>query len=130
MRARGHFDVTLVPQAQAEGVGDPSIGRMSIAKRFHGELDATSLGEMLVYRSEIKGSAGYVAMERVTGTLAGRHGHFTLQHSGSMARGVPGLMLTVVADSATEELMGLTGAMTIEIIDGQHDYQLDYQLPA
>jgi hypothetical protein len=101
---------------------------MSIDKQFHGDLEATSQGEMLMAGTEVKGSAGYVAMERVTGTLHGRAGAFTLQHSGTMTRGVPQLSVTVVPDSGTGQLVGLAGKMAIKIADGKHFYEFDYTL--
>src|SRR3954463_6493560 len=110
-RASGPFEVKLTPQSPATGFGDPTVGRMAIDKRYHGDLDATSKGEMLASRTEVDGSAGYVALERVTGTLHGRAGSFSLQHSGTMNRGVPQLSVTVVPDSATGELAGLAGRM-------------------
>jgi len=101
---------------------------MSIDKQFHGDLEATSKGEMLSAMTSVKGSAGYVAIERVSGTLHGRHGTFILQHSGTMTRGAPQLSVTVVPDSATGELVGLTGKMTIKIADGKHSYDFEYTL--
>ncbi|HYI11827.1 MAG TPA: DUF3224 domain-containing protein [Thermoanaerobaculia bacterium] len=126
-RAAGTFEVKLVPQTPADA--EAAIGRMSIDKQFHGDLEGTSKGEMLAVQSGVKGSAGYVAMERVTGTLAGRTGTFVLQHSGTMNRGEPGLTITVVPDSGTGGLEGLTGWMTIDIRDGKHFYALEYGLP-
>jgi hypothetical protein len=101
---------------------------MSIDKQFHGDLEATSKGQMLAISSDVKGSAGYVAMERVTGMLQGRTGTFALQHSGTMTRGVPQLIITVVPDSGTGELVGLSGKMTIDIVDGKHSYDFEYTL--
>lgn len=126
-RARGTFDVTLVPLETAGG-GGKGLGRMSIAKRFEGGLEASSKGEMLTAMTEVKGSAGYVAIERVSGTLDGRAGTFVLQHSGTMTRGAPRLTVTVVPDSGTEGLAGLAGAMTIEVVDGKHLYDFAYTL--
>jgi hypothetical protein len=120
MTATGTFEVKLNPQA------DEIIGRMSIDKQFHGDLEATSKGQMLAVQGEVKGSAGYVAMERVTGTLAGRSGSFALQHSGTMNRGVPEQSVTVVPDSGTGELVGISGKMTIRIADGKHFYDLEW----
>ena len=128
-RATGRFDVKLTPQAAVEGAVDPSVGRMAIEKRFHGDLDASSKGEMLATRGDFEGSAGYVAIERVTGTLHGRNGSFSLQHSGTMNRGAPTLSVTVVPDSGTGELVGLAGTMAIIIEDGKHSYEFDYTLP-
>ena len=101
---------------------------MSINKQFQGDLEATSKGEMLSVLSSVKGSAGYVAMERVTGTLHGHSGTFALQHTGSMNRGEPSLNITVVPDSGTGDLAGLTGKMEIIIADGKHSYVFDYAL--
>ncbi len=122
----GPFDVKLAPQVDAEGVGDPAIGRMSIDKQFHGDLEATSKGQMLGVRTAVKNSAGYVAMERVVGTLAGRTGSFVLQHNTTMFRGEPRQSVMVVPDSGTDGLVGLAGTMTIEITDVKHFYHFEY----
>lgn len=127
--ASGAFEVKLNPQAPDDKVGDPTVGRMSIDKQFHGDLEAASKGQMLTAMTDIKGSAGYVAIERVTGTLHGRSGSFALQHSGIMNRGVPQLTITVVPDSGTGQLLGLAGKMAITIIDGKHSYDFEYTLP-
>ena len=126
--ARGSFEVKLNPQAPEDGVGDPTVGRMAIDKQFRGDLEATSRGQMLAAMTDVEGSAGYVAIERVTGTLDGRSGTFALQHSGTMTRGVPQLTITVVPDSGTGELVGLTGRMMIDIADGKHSYDFEYTL--
>jgi hypothetical protein len=99
---------------------------MSIDKQFHGDLDATSQGEMLSAMSAVEGSAGYVAIERVSGTLHGRSGSFVLQHNATMTRGAPYLNIIVVPDSGTGDLVGLTGSMNIIITDGKHFYEFDY----
>jgi hypothetical protein len=122
-RAAGTFDVKL----NAQG-GDPPLARMSIDKQFHGELEAASKGEMLSAGTDVKGSAGYVAIEKVSGTLQGRSGSFVLQHSGTMTRGTPQLSVTVVPDSGTGELKGLAGKMAIIIKDGKHLYEFEYTL--
>jgi uncharacterized protein len=127
-RASGPFEVTLNPQVD-EKVGDPTVGRMSIDKQFHGDLEAISKGQMLTAMTETKGSAGYVAIERVTGTLKGRSGSFALQHTGTMDRGVPQLSVTVVPDSGTGQLAGISGKMSINIVNGKHSYEFDYALP-
>ena len=127
--ARGTFDVKLTPQAADDKTGEPTIGRMTIDKQFHGDLEGTSKGQMLTAGTEVKGSAGYVAIERVSGTLQGRKGTVALQHSGTMARGDAQLTITVVPDSGTGEFAGLTGRMTIEIVDGKHFYDFEYSLP-
>jgi hypothetical protein len=125
--AEGAFDVKMVPQP-ADPAGGESIGRMLLDKRFHGTLDAVSRGQMLAMRTAVTGSAGYVAMEVVTGKLDGRQGSFVLQHSGTMNRGAPTLTLTVVPDSGMGELAGLSGSMAIDIADGKHNYRFDYSL--
>jgi hypothetical protein len=102
---------------------------MSITKQFHGGLEASSRGEMLAATTSVKGSAGYVAMEVVTGSLNGRVGTFVLQHSGTMTRGVPNLAVTVVPDSGTGKLSGLAGVMAINIADGNHSYDFQFTLP-
>lgn len=124
-RASGTFDVTLTPQPS-----ENAIGRMVIVKQFHGDLEATSTGEMLAAGTVIPNSAGYVAMEKVIGTLEGRHGSFVLQHSGTMTRGAPELSVMVVPDSATDGLLGLSGTMAINIADGLHSYDFDYTIAA
>ncbi len=127
--ASGPFEVKLTPQTPAEGFGDPSVGRMALDKRFQGGLEATSRGEMLATRTETAGSAGYVAMERVTGSLHDREGSFALQHSGTMNRGVPQLIVSVVPDSGTGQLVGLAGTMAIQVEGGKHSYDFEYTLP-
>lgn len=126
---RGPFDVKTTPQPATDGVGDPLIGRMSLDKHFHGDLEGASLGQMLASGSlSVKGSAGYVAMERVDGTLMGKRGSFVLQHSSTMNRGVPTQSITVVPDTGTDELVGLTGRMTIDIVDKKHFYNFEFDL--
>jgi len=125
--ASGSFDVQLTPQAPEDG--NTSLGRMTIEKQFHGVLDAVSHGQMLAVQTNIKGSAGYVALEVVNGSLAGRKGTFALQHSGTMDRGQPQLSVTVVPDSGTDELRGLSGKMEIRIeAGGKHFYDFDYRI--
>jgi Protein of unknown function (DUF3224) len=128
--ARGPFEVKLAPQKadnpQAEKSGH---GRMSIDKQFHGDLVGASQGEMLSFMSSTKGSAGYVAIEKVTATLGGRTGTFVLQHTGTMTRGEPLLSIRVVPDSGTGQLTGISGTMTIAIApDGAHSYEFEYVL--
>jgi len=128
--ATGPFDVKLAPQPLS-GVADASgLSRMSIDKRFHGALEASSSGEMLSAGNPASGSAGYVALEAVRGTLDGRAGSFVLQHSSTLARGVPTQSITVVPDSGTDALAGLAGRMVVEIAPGgAHAYRFEYSLP-
>ena len=125
--AKGTFEVKLSPQVDGEEAG-ASLGRLLIDKRFAGDLVATSRGQMLAFRSGVEGSAGYVALEHVEGTLAGRAGGFVLQHSGTMERGAQQLSVTVVPDSGTGELEGLAGRMRIAVAEGRHSYEFDYTL--
>lgn len=128
--ASGTFEVQLKPMPTYETAEGAMLGRMSIDKQFRGDLEATSRGEMLSAGTAVKGSAAYSAVERVSGTLAGRRGTFVLQHTGVMNRGAPSLVITVVPDSGTGELAGLTGTMGIQIEGGRHSYTFDYDLPA
>ncbi len=98
-------------------------------KQFHGDLEATSKGEMLTVSTSVKGSGVYVAVEHVTGALQGRKGSFALHHTGIMTRGTPELKITVVPDSGTDQLAGLNRRMTIKIDNGKHSYRFDYTLP-
>lgn len=123
-RAAGPFEVRMAPLET-----DAPVGRMSLDKTYHGDLQGTAQGEFLAAMTPVEGSAGYVAIERVTGTLAGRSGTFMLQHSGTMARGAQSLSITVVPDSGTDGLAGLTGTMRIIIEGGKHAYEFDYTLP-
>ena len=125
-RARGEFEVKLAPQAPD---GDSGVGRMTIDKSFAGDLVGTSLGQMLSVMGAVQGSAGYVAMERFTGTLAGRSGSFALQHKGVMDRGAPFLEILVVPDSGTDQLTGISGRLDIVIEGKKHSYVLEYSLP-
>lgn len=127
-RASGAFDVKLSALETYNNTDGAGLGHMSIDKQFHGDLDATSKGEMLSAMGSVKGSAGYVAIERVSGTLHGRSGSFVLQHNATMTRGQPYLNIIVVPDSGSGELAGLTGTMNIVIADGKHSYEFDYAL--
>jgi uncharacterized protein DUF3224 len=129
MHAKGDFDVKLVPQAPEDKTEGSTLGRMSIDKQYHGDLEGTSKGEMLSAMTGVKGSAGYVALERVTGKLQERSGTFVLQHDGMMNRGDARLTITVVPDSGTGQLAGLAGTMTIQITEGKDFYELQYTLP-
>jgi hypothetical protein len=128
-QARGTFDVQLDPQAPDAGAEGTLPDRLTIDKQFHGDLEGTSHGQMLAATTAVTGSAGYVAIERVRGRLAGRSGSFVLQHSGTLERGTPHLSVTVVPDSGTEELAGLAGGMEIIIAEGKHSYVFEYTLP-
>jgi hypothetical protein len=128
MLATGTFDVKLSPQTLAHGVEGLPIARMSLDKTFSGDLEAVSCGEMISAGTQVKGSAGYVAMEWVCGTLHGRKGNFVLQHSATMNRGAPEMHIAVIPDSGTGELLGLTGSLTITIAEGKHFYSFDYSI--
>jgi len=127
-RATGEFDVKLTPQANPTAGDESPIARMAIDKQFRGELEGTSSGEMLSAGTPTKNSAGYVAIERVTGALHGKRGAFTLQHDATMTRGEGKLNIIVIPDSGTGELAGLSGSMTIAVTDGKHFYTFDYAL--
>lgn len=126
--AKGTFDVKITPQEDA--ALDKTFSRMSIDKQIHGDLEATSKGLMLATGGPKEGAGGYVALERVTGTLGGRTGSFTLQHNATMQNGKGDLNIVVVPGSGTEQLAGLSGKFNIEIKDGKHYYDLEYTLPA
>lgn len=128
--AKGTFEVTITPQPHQEGVGDPLIARMSITKTFSGEMNGVSHGQMLAYRSSVvSSSAGYVAMEKVQGTLNGRDGSFVMQHDGVMNRGESLLSIKIVSDSGTDQLEGIAGEMLLTIEQGKHFYEFRYTLP-
>lgn len=126
-QATGPFEVRLTPQTDAHS--DPALGRMILDKQFHGDLDATSQGQMLTAGSA-QGSGVYVALEKVTGTLNGRKGTFVLHHTGIMQPGGPRLTIAVAPDSGTGDLAGISGKMEIAVADGKHSYTFDYLLPA
>lgn len=128
MKASGTFEVKLIPLSFHDEAGDSNLARLALDKTFTGDLEATSKGEMLSARTDTEGSAGYVAIERVTGKLNGHQGTFVLLHSGTMAGGEQHLSIAVVPDSGTEELIGLSGTMDIRIEDGKHYYSFEYQL--
>lgn len=127
-KASGTFEVKMTPQSADEKSEGATVGRFSLDKKFQGDIEGTSKGEMLAVSTLVQGSAGYVAMEQVTGTLNGRTGTFALQHTGTMNRGTPQLSITVVPDSGTGQLVGLTGKMDIKIADGKHFYDFEYSL--
>lgn len=126
MHAKGTFEVKLAPQSDNL---DPTLGRMTSEKQFHGDIEGTSKGQMLSVSTDVKGSATYVAVERVTGKLSGRTGTFALYHIGLMERGTPTLRIAVAPDSGTGELTGISGTFNITITDGKHFYDLEYSLP-
>ena len=128
MHAAGPFEVKMTPQPPDDSADADVLGRLTLDKQFRGDLDATSKGQMLAASSAVKGSAGYVAIERVTGKLNGREGSFHLQHTGTMNRGTPSLTITVIPDSGTGDLAGLAGSMKIDIADGKHTYVFEYSL--
>jgi hypothetical protein len=124
--ASGTFDVKLTPQTDDKG--DPALSRMTFDKQFHGDLEGTSKGQMLA-AGDPRTSGVYVAIEKFNGTLKGRNGTFILHHTGLMTRGAPQLSIEVVPDSGTGQLAGLTGKLTINIVDGKHFYEFEYTLP-
>jgi hypothetical protein len=126
-KASGTFEVKVTPQPPDEA-DTSGIGRLLLDKEFHGDLEGTSKGQMLAVGTAVEGSAGYVAMEQISGALHGRSGSFALQHIGSMTRGNPDLKVTVVPDSGTGDLAGLSGKMQIIIAEGKHSYEFDYTL--
>jgi hypothetical protein len=127
-QAKGSFEVKIAPLPPDAGTPDTTLGRMSLDKQFHGDLEATGKGQMLTAGTP-SSSGVYVAIERVTGTLHGRNGSFVLHHSGIMTRGQSQLTVAVVPDSGTDELLDISGNLSIEIADGKHFYTFDYTLP-
>lgn len=130
LTGRGTFEIKLDFQEPYDTADGISLGRATFTKRFAGDLMGTSTGEMLSALTAVKGSAGYVSSERITGTLHGQTGSFVVQHVGRMTRGVAELIITVVPDSGTGELIGIAGRMAIEIIERQHHYTIAYTLAA
>ncbi len=128
-QAKGTFEVSLNAQSLADAAADEKLGRMSLDKRFSGDLAGTGKGEMLTAMTGTKGSAAYVAIERVEGVLNGRKGSFVLHHNGLMTRGAQSLSIGVVPDSGTGELAGIAGTLTIDIVDKKHLYNFQYSLP-
>jgi hypothetical protein len=128
MNVKGTFDITMSAEPPYDVVDGVTLARVGFDKRFHGPLEATSKVSMIGARTPVEGSGGYVAIERVTGTLDGKKGTFVLQHSGTMARGARSLSVTVVPDSGTGELRGLSGRMDIQVVEGKHHYDFDFEL--
>jgi hypothetical protein len=131
--AIGSFSVKMTPQpwhsdSGSDSSADHTFARFVLDKQYHGDLEAASQGQMLSAGTSEKTSAGYVALEKVTGSLHGRSGSFVLQHNGTMNRGTPQLTITIVPDSGTDELTGLCGALTITIAEGKHSYDISYTL--
>jgi hypothetical protein len=124
MLAKGTFEVKMVPQADA----DATVGRMTLDKELAGDIVGTSKGMMLASMSAIPNSAGYVAIEKVTGTLHGKRGTFVLQHNATMDRGAQSLNVIVIPDSGTDELTGLTGTFKIIIEGKKHFYEFEYTI--
>ncbi len=129
MHAQGSFEVTLIPQLEERGEDGVTLRRLGLQKTFEGDLVGTGEGTMLSARTAVDGSAGYVAIERVSVTLAGRNGSFVLQHSGTMSGGDKQLSIQVVPDSGSGGLAGIAGIFTLRIEQGRHLYTLDYTLP-
>jgi Protein of unknown function (DUF3224) len=127
-RAAGTFEITATRHPPYDTAPGAILGRTTFHKQIHGDLEATSVVEMLSAVTEMKGSAAYVALERVVGTLNGRTGSFVFQHSGTMTRGKAELSVAVVPDSGTGELVGIAGQFKIDIVDGKHFYTFDYAL--
>ena len=128
MHAKGTFDVKVAPVTE-DRAGGSTLGRYSLDKQYHGDLEASAKGEMLTAGSDVKGSGAYVAVERITGKLNGRNGSFVLAHKGTMGHGDMRLDVTVVPDSGTDQLAGISGKLNIVIADGKHSYELEYTLP-
>lgn len=124
MSAAGNFEVQLTPQME----DDIDAGRLLIDKKYSGDMQGEGKGQMLSARTAIDGSAGYVAIEHFSGEIGGSRGSFTLLHKGIMDRGEDSLDISVIPDSGTEEFVGLTGTMQIDIVDGEHRYHFDYQI--
>jgi hypothetical protein len=126
MNAKGSFEISADMEPPYDTVQGVTLGRATFKKQFVGPLSGTSHVQMLAARTPVEGSAGYVALERVSGTLAGKAGTFVLQHSGTMNRRTQTLVVSVVPDSGTEALQGLSGRMSIDIVDGKHYYDFEY----
>lgn len=127
--AKGSFMVSMKPQAEPDVQEGVALGRMSLEKTFAGDLVGTGKGEMLTALTAVQDSAGYVALERVTATLAGRSGSFVLQHSGTMEQGARRLSIAIVPGSGTGGLAGIAGEFKLDVVDGKHLYELNYTLP-
>jgi len=127
--AKGSFEIKMQPAPAGEGAGRVSVGRMLIDKQYEGALAGIGQGEMLSAGNPAAGSAGYVAIEHVTGTLGNLSGSFALQHAGVMHAGDSQLSITVVPGSGTGDLAGIEGTLKLDIVERKHFYELDYTLP-
>jgi Protein of unknown function (DUF3224) len=130
MNARGTFEVQIAPMPVDAYTDAATLGRMTIDKQFSGDMVGTGKGQMLTGMGNAKGSAAYSAIERFTGTVAGKRGSFVMQHTGVMTRGAQSLLITIVPDSGSDELAGITGTLKIIIEGKQHSYEFEYALPA
>jgi hypothetical protein len=128
-QARGTFDVVMKPVGEPDVMNGVALGKLALDKQFHGDLVAVSKGQMLTALTGVDGSAGYVAIERVTGALNGQQGSFVFQHAGLMSRGAQQVSISVVPDSGTEQLTGIAGAFSLNVVDGEHFYAFEYSLP-
>lgn len=128
--ASGTFEVKMTPQGEANKSKASTLGHVHLDKKYHGDLEASAEGAMLTALTSVNGSAGYVAIERVSGKLLGKSGSFVLQHSGTMDKGAQQLSITVVPDSGSEQLSGIRGKLDIKMADGKHFYEFEFQLPA
>ncbi len=129
MNVTGTFEISMKAEPPYDTVDGVNLGRASFDKRFSGPLQATSVVQMLSARTPVENSAGYVAVERIVGMLEGRSGSFVVLQTGLMNRGEQSLTITIVPDSGTGELAGISGKMNIRIVDRQHHYELEYALP-
>ena len=130
MKIRGSFEVQMQPEPPFDSADGVVLGRMRVDNTFSGPLTAKSKVEMLSVRTPIADSAGYVAIERITGTLDGKSGSFSVVHLGLSRRGEKSLTIEIVPDSGTGDLRGIGGEMSIDVVDGRHDYELSYALDA
>jgi hypothetical protein len=127
--ASGSFDIAMTAAGAPQHAGRTAIGRMQLDKQYVGELAAVGKGEMLTAVTDTAGSAAYVAIERISGTLGGRQGSFVIQHVGNMRGGEQQLTIRVVPDSGTDELAGITGTLTLKMVERKHFYEFEYDLP-
>jgi len=128
MHVKGSFEIQMQAEPPYDSLDGVTLGRARFDKQFSGPLSATSQVQMLASRTRVENSAGYVAIERIAGTLDGKRGSFVVLHTGLMTRGERSLTITIVPDSGTGELGGISGRMDIQIVNGQHFYELDYEL--